>query len=242
MAPLATIAQFSQTTALEPQGVEFVDRRTGLRCIIDSPASRPHLWDAYLEGVARAYRSWGVEEAFNRAEVESGTSTNLFCVVLDDDGDVVAGHRVQGPYLAATQSHALEEWDGQPGLPPLTQAIEERLEGGLVEVKSAYVALRDERADGVANLLSRVGLIVTELTGARYMMATAAEHVLKRWSQGGGRIDRSVPAAPYPDERYRTQVMFWDRDRMHSDADPRLWPLMLLEYQTAFGETERAVG
>ncbi len=214
-------------------GARFVDRRTGYVCVIDTPARQPVLWARYLDGVERAYRTWGVEKAFDRRAVENGWSTTIFCAVTDDAGRVVAGHRVQGPYLAAAQSHALLEWNGQPGQHRLVNAIEGRLGDGLVEVKSAFVALEGRDAGHVANLLSRVGLIVMELTGARHMMATAASHVLARWSEGGGRIDQTVPATPYPDKRYATQVMFWDRERMAIDAEPELWPLMLKEYQGA---------
>lgn len=230
-------------TPLPEHGVEFVDRRTGVTCILDTPARRPDLWRQYLDGVERAYRSWGVEEAFDRHEVETGSSTTLFCAIVDDQtGRVVAGHRMQGTYSSAAESHALIEWAGQPSLHLLVDAIDSRLDGGLIEVKSAYVGLTDERAGGVANLLSRVGLIVMALTGARYMMATAAEHVLKRWSQGGGRIDRSIPATPYPGPQYRTQVMFWDRDRLRADAEPGLWPLMLTEFHEAFGSNLQSAG
>lgn len=212
----------------------FVDRNTGFICVIDTPARQPVLWSRYLNGVERAYREWGVEKAFDRRAIESGRSTTIFCAVIDDNGRVVAGHRVQGPYLVATHSHALVEWAGQQGQLQLVDAIERRLGDGLIEVKSAFVGIEGALAGKAANLLSRVSLILMEATGARYMMATAAEHVLARWSEGGGRIDLTVPATPYPDKRYSTKVMFWDRERMADDVEPGLWALMLDDLRLAF--------
>ncbi|MDF0532049.1 hypothetical protein P0W64_12120 [Tsukamurella sp. 8F] len=238
-APVIAVENARRSPSLLSEGVEFIDVRTGLRCVVDTPRRRPELWRAYLDGVDQAYRAWGVDEAFEREQVADGRSTTLFCVVVDggegDGGKVVAGHRTQGPYLAAAQSHALIEWAGQAGQRLVADAIEDRLSGGLAEVKSAYVEVHDARAGAVANLLSRVLPIVMELVGVRYMMATAADHVLARWSEGGGVLDDTVPATPYPDDRYRTRLMFWDRERLAVDAAPDVWPLMEDDFRRAFG-------
>lgn len=61
------------------------------------------------------------------------------------------------------------------------------------------------------------------------MMATAADHVLRRWQSGGGRVDESVPATPFPDDRYRTRLMWWDRARLNSLTSPETWQRMRRE-------------
>ncbi|GAA4384726.1 hypothetical protein [Tsukamurella soli] len=228
-------ANRAQTEYDRSINAEFVDRFTGLRCVVAAPNARPEVWHDYVDGVRAAYRSWGVDDAFDFAEVATGRSTTLFCAVLDDAGEVVAGHRVQGPYIAAAQSHALVEWAGQSGQRALVDAIEDRLAGGLVEVKSAFVSYKGREASAVANLLSRVSLSLMGLTGSRHMMATAAEHVLRRWEEGGGRVDWTVPPTPYPDPRYTTRVMFWDWNRMAADASADLWPTMVTEYEALGG-------
>ena len=51
-------------------------------------------------------------------------------------------------------------------------------------------------------------------------MATAAAHVLNRWRSSGGVVTAGIPAAPYPDERYQTKMMWWDRRDFVNHAEP----------------------
>jgi len=47
---------------------------------------------------------------------------------------------------------------------------------------------------------------------ARYVMGTVAAHAVKRWQTTGGVISSAVTPVAYPDERYRTVLMWWDRE------------------------------
>jgi hypothetical protein len=59
-----------------------------------------------------------------------------------------------------------------------------------------------------------------ELLGAQFILATAAAHVLDRWSTSGGVIATKIPAAAYPSDRYRTKMMWWDRRTFANHAEP----------------------
>ncbi len=59
------------------------------------------------------------------------------------------------------------------------------------------------------------------LLGVQFVMATAAAHVLDRWRASGGVVAATIPAVAYPDERYRTKMMWWDRSTLANHADPK---------------------
>jgi hypothetical protein len=55
---------------------------------------------------------------------------------------------------------------------------------------------------------------------AQFAMATSSSHVLDRWLSSGGLVVSRIPATPYPDERYRTKLMWWDRRTIANHAEP----------------------
>ncbi|GAA12046.1 hypothetical protein GOALK_048_00080 [Gordonia alkanivorans NBRC 16433] len=197
--------------------------------IAAAPGRERALWDRYLNGAAASYERHGCAAALDYDEVSTGAGTALFFAVLDDADQVRGGLRVQPRFSAAAQSHALVEWAGQPGQVQLVNAIESRLAGGIVEVKTAWVDESSPIARSVAGQLSRLGLVIMEMSGTDHMMATAADHVLRRWQSGGGRVDESVPPTPFPDERYRTRLMWWDRARIREHTSPETWRRMRME-------------
>ncbi|MBD0861915.1 hypothetical protein IA539_11910 [Gordonia sp. zg691] len=199
---------------------------TAYSVVAASPRREPDLWHEYLSGADASYHRHGCAAALEYDEVVTGVGTALFYAVLDQTGKVVGGLRVQPRFDAAAQSHALVEWAGQPGQVQLVNAIEERLAGGIVEVKTAWVDERSPIAATVAGQLSRLGLVIMEMAGVDHMMATAADHVLRRWQSGGGRVDESVSPTPFPDERYRTRLMWWDRARLTEHTSPETWRRM----------------
>ncbi|MEO9326915.1 hypothetical protein [Gordonia aurantiaca] len=197
--------------------------------VASAPRRESGLWQQYLDGAAKSYDRHGCAAALDYDEVLPGDGTALFFAVLDEADRVCGGLRVQPRFTAAAQSHALVEWAGRPGQVQLVNAIEARLAGGVVEVKTAWVDERSPIARSVAAQLSRLGLVIMEMSGTDHMMATAADHVLRRWESGGGRVDESVPPTPFPDERYRTRLMWWDRARLRERTSPETWRRMRME-------------
>ena len=151
---------------------------------------------------------------------------------------MLGGVRAQGPYAMVEQSHVLTEWKDSPGLAPVTDLLRSRLPHGIVEMKSAWV---DAGAAGrtVSNVLARTALPTLELTGSRYLFASAADHVLRLWESSGGRIDRAIPAAAYPSEQYRTVMMWWDMHTLALSARPEVWQSMVREAHSLRGDGQR---
>jgi hypothetical protein len=168
------------------------------------------LWAEYGRGAVRSYRRHGVECALDRPALHSGDDTALFFVALDADDTVLAGVRAKGPLSRPEDSHALIEWQGQPGRKAVHKMISDRIPHGVLELKSAWVAEDAERGPALAEAIARSGFHMMALFDAQFFMATAAAYVLNRWRSSGGVI-APIPATPYPDTRYQTKMMWWDR-------------------------------
>jgi hypothetical protein len=63
-------------------------------------------------------------------------------------------------------------------------------------------------------------------------LATAADHVLKAWNPSGGRIACHIAPTAYPDHRYATRMMWWDRTTILTDAEPAQATKMLTHLNT----------
>lgn len=226
------------------QQAEYVLRDDASDCtlVIGTPAAIPSIWTDYIDGAHRSYAAHGVEAALNYDTVRSGDTTRLFCAAIDHDDTVIGGLRIQGPYEHARQAHAIHEWSGHRGETELIDAVATRVSGGIIECKAAFVDVAGRRAHHLAVLLSRTPLFMTTITECRYMMATAADYVLARWAAGGGCIDTAVPTTPYPDTRYRTRAMFWDRHTMAHDAEPEVGRQMWADYHELFGAPSGLLG
>jgi hypothetical protein len=195
-------------------------RNPETRCtlVVSEPSAEPRLWRRYLAGALRSYRKHGVEHVLDIDAIRDGQDTTLFYTVLNDTADVLGGVRAKGPYRHADESHAVAEWEGQPAQRAVRKMISDRLPFGVVEMKSAWVA--DDGNRSVAKLLARTALPTMVLLDVQFVMATAATHVLDRWLSSGGVVASKIPAAPYPDRRYQTRMMWWDRRTFLDHAEP----------------------
>lgn len=210
-------------------GFGWRDHSTGCWVTASTPEAEPDLWHQYLDGAANSYRQHGLDWVLDLDHVRDGTDTALFFAAVDPDGRVVGGTRVVGPLRSPDDSHALEEWKGNPGLPLLRHMISNRLPFGVVEVKSAWVNSDQYGHRTLSKVLARTALPTMTLLGAQFVMATAAAHVLEQWQSSGGVVAHRVPAALYPNENYRTKVMWWDRRTLATHAEPAQFKLMYAE-------------
>jgi hypothetical protein len=67
--------------------------------------------------------------------------------------------------------------------------------------------------------LARSGFHAMALMDLQFCMATSAPHVLNRWRSSGG-VVAPIPPTPYPDDRYQTRMMWWDRRTFANHAEP----------------------
>ncbi|MFC7672397.1 hypothetical protein ACFQWH_04910 [Mycolicibacterium sp. GCM10028919] len=211
-----------------PENISWWDRDSRSTMVISTPALDPALWSEYLCCAERSYRKHGVEKALDAAAIADGADTALFWALVDDDGVMLGGVRAKGPLTGADDSHAVVEWAGHEGLPMVRKMIDDRAPFGILEMKSAWTTDDRTRAGLVSTALARSGFHALELMGIQFCMATSAPHILERWGSSGG-VVAPIPAAPYPDERYRTKMMWWDRRTFANHAEPEQLSKILRE-------------
>lgn len=211
------------------RGSGWRDQATGCWIAASTPEAEPELWDQYLKGALRSYRRHGLEWVLDIDAVRDGADTTLFFAAVGPDGQVVGGTRVVGPLRSPEDSHALEEWNDNPGRSALRHMIANRLPFGVVEIKSAWADSHGYGSRALTRVLARTALPTMTLLGAQFAMATAAAHVLEQWRSSGGVVAGRIPAAAYPNEDYRTKVMWWDRRTIATHAEPAQFKLMCAE-------------
>ena len=139
--------------------------------------------------------------------------------MLDRTGSVVGGIRAIGPLTSPDETHAVVEWADHPGLPAVRKMISDRIPFGVVEMKSAWVTDAPDRSRALTASLARTGCQVLAVLGVQFALATGAQHVLARWRSSGG-VVAPIRSVSYPDERFRTKLMWWDRQTVANLAAP----------------------
>ena len=186
---------------------------------IARPSDNDALWQEYLAGAERSYRRHGISAAIDVDAIRRSCDTTLFWTMLDATATVVGGIRAIGPLSSPDETHAVAEWAGQPGLPMVRKMIADRIPFGVVEMKSAWVTDDPGRSRRLTGSLARAGCHVLAVLGVQFCMATCAHQVMARWRSSGG-VVAPIEPTPYPDERYRTKMMWWDRRTIAGLAAP----------------------
>lgn len=210
------------------QSFSWWDPNAECTLVMSQPAIDRDLWLEYLRGAARSYRKHGVERALDVPAIRSGDDTTMFWATVDTAGRVIGGVRAKGPLRSADDSHSVIEWAGRPGLQEVRKMITDRVPFGVLEMKSAFVTDDADRNRAVTRALARSGFHAMALMDLQFCMATSAPHVLDRWRSSGG-VVAPIPATPYPDERYRTKMMWWDRRTFANHAEPDQVSKILIE-------------
>ena len=196
--------------------------------VLSRPELDRALWEEYLRGAEQSYRRHGVERALDAAAVKEGCDTAMFWATLDVTGRVVGGLRAKGPLTSADDSHATIEWSGQPGLPAVRKMIDDRVPFGVLELKSAWTTDDRDKAGRLSQALARTPFHAMTLMDVQFCMATSAPHVLEKWRTSGA-VVAPIHATPYPDERYRTKMMWYDRRTFANHAEPEQIPKIMRE-------------
>lgn len=236
--PFTELSDSSYGTMTE--SISWWDSDSRSTMVISTPELDPGTWQEYLREAERSYRRHGVENALEIDQIADGADTALFWTLVDDDGALLGGVRAVGPLTGAEDSHAVLEWAGQPGQAAVRKMIDDRAPFGVLEMKTAWTTEDRGRARSASTALARSAFHAMELLGVQFCMATSAPHVLARWGSSGG-VVAPIPAAPYPDERYLTKMMWWDRRTFANHADPEQVPKILREIATVAGQAAVAL-
>lgn len=218
------------------------DVETRCTVIVAAPAQEPQLWDDYLEGAYRSYRRHGVERVLDLDAVRGGRDTRLFYAAIGEDGNVVGGTRISKPLRSAEESVAVAEWAGQRGLKAVRALIADRLPFGVVEGKTAWVDANQGQRGALFRMLVRTAPLTLHLLNVRFLLSTGAAHVLENWRSSGGKVASHIPAAPYPDDRYQTKLIWWDRSTIANDVAPQQLAQMKNELREVIRQAERLGG
>jgi hypothetical protein len=187
--------------------------------VLSQPAVDPELWEEFSRSAEHSYRKHGVECALDVDMLRCGADTIMFCAAIDDGGRMAGGLRAIGPLRSPDDSHAVVEWAGQPGEQAVRAMISDRIPFGVMEMKTGWVADGSDRDRPVTTALARSGFYMSTFFGYQFFMATAATYVLNRWRTSGG-VVAPIPATPYPNERYQTKMIWWDRHDFMKHAEP----------------------
>lgn len=202
------------------------------RMVVATPTAAPSLWRTFVDGALASYRRFDVERALEYDKIREGIGTKLFFATLDEDQTVVGGARTAGQMTKVTDAHAMLEWDGRDGASAVRHLVFKKLLAGVVEIKSAWVMPDKSRAGALTTALARTPIHAMDLLDIRFALATSADHVLTKWSTSGGVVAADIPATPYPDDRYRTRIMSWDRRNYLRQAAPAQRPKIRAELRT----------
>jgi hypothetical protein len=187
--------------------------------IMATPTAEPELFAHYHRGAVESYARFGVADALDADMGRCADDTALFWVLTDLGGVVVGGVRAKGPLLVPEDSHALIEWAGHDGESAVREMIATRIPHGIIEMKAAWLAKEPSGGRQRAKMIARSGFHAMAVYDIDYCMATSAAHILQQWSSSGGVI-AAIPATPYPDARYATKMMWWDRRTFSAHGDP----------------------
>lgn len=210
------------------QRLSWGDSDTDCTLVISQPSTDPALWADYALGAQLNYRKHGVDYALDVEALRNGADTIMFLAVINRAARMVAGVRAKGPLRSADDSHALVEWAGQPGQEAVRNMINDRAPFGILEMKSAWVTDDPDQNRGLTAVLARSGFHMMALLDVQFCMATAAGYVLNRWRSSGG-VVAAIPSTPYPDERYQTKMMWWNRRNFVNYAEPEQVSKVLTE-------------
>jgi hypothetical protein len=83
----------------------------------------------------------------------------------------------------------------------------------------------------LTGVLARFPLHSTMLLNSQFAMATSAAHVLATWRTSGGVVASKIPPTPYPDERYQTEMMWWNRSTFVNHAQHKQVSTTLEEFR-----------
>lgn len=198
-------------------GASVWDERCDVRFEINRPIDRQDLWESYLSGAIASYRKHGVELALDLPSIRTGATTSLFTVGVDSNGNVVSGMRVQGPLRSSDDAHITEEFSGSPVVRAI---IDEAAPFGVIEIKGCWVDSAIEGRAAVSDALARCYVHAMDALDAQFACCSVAAHAVRRWQSTGGQLVKGLAPVPYPDDRYETVMLWWDRTTVHSFADP----------------------
>jgi len=200
-------------------GSSFVDQESGVRFEGHHPLERPDLWKIYLNEAEGIFRSRGFEGTLRRLELEDGNGVSLFILGFDADGAAVAGVRFHGPLEGSHQAAIIEEMASSPEIGVIRDLIEQEIRLGAVELKGAWSKGAAVVGTRLVSALSRSVTHGMNWLGAEFAIAAVSDTLMPVGDVTGA-IQVGTQWVPFPDERYRTIAVSWQRGRTYELSTP----------------------
>jgi molybdopterin/thiamine biosynthesis adenylyltransferase len=173
----------------------------------------------YLNEAEGKYRSHGFEGTLRRQELEDGEGVPLFFVGFTPEGEPVVGVRFHGPLEGSHQAFLIEEMAASPEIDDIRALIDKEIRLGALEVKGAWS--KGTAVTGV-RLVAAISRSVTHAMnwlGAEFAIAAVSDTLVAVGSPAGGRMVGTA-WVPFPDDRYRTVCVSWERSRTYELSTP----------------------
>jgi molybdopterin/thiamine biosynthesis adenylyltransferase/nitroreductase len=196
-----------------------VDQESGVRFEGHHPLERPDLWKVYLNEAEGIFRSRGFEGTLRRLELEEGNDVSLFLLGFDPDGNAVAGVRFHGPLEGPHQAAIIEEMASSPEIAMIHDLIEQEIRLGAVEVKGAWSKGASVVGSRLLTAISRSVTHGLNWLGAEFAIAAVSDTLMPVGTVTGG-VQVGTHWVPFPDERYQTIAISWQRGRTYELATP----------------------
>jgi molybdopterin/thiamine biosynthesis adenylyltransferase/nitroreductase len=196
-----------------------VDQESGVRFEGHHPLERPDLWKVYLNEAEGIFRSRGFEGTLRRLELEEGNDVSLFLLGFDAEGNAVAGVRFHGPLEGAHQAAIIDEMATSPEIGVIHDLIDQEIRLGAVEVKGAWSKGAAVVGSRLLTAISRSVTHGLNWLGAEFAIAAVSDTLMPVGTVTGG-VQVGTHWVPFPDERYRTIAISWQRGRTYELATP----------------------
>jgi molybdopterin/thiamine biosynthesis adenylyltransferase len=200
-------------------GSSFVDQDSGVRFEGHHPLERPDLWKIYLNEAEGKYRSHGFEGTLRRQELEDGHDVPLFFLGFNTEGEPVAGVRFHGPLEGSHQAFLMEEMADSPEIEDIQALIEREIRLGTIEVKGAWSKGAAVTGVRLIAAITRSATHAMNWLGTEFAIAAVSDTLEEVGTPAGGR-KFGTASVPYPDERYRTICVSWERSRSYELCTP----------------------
>jgi molybdopterin/thiamine biosynthesis adenylyltransferase len=200
-------------------GSSFVDQDSGVRFEGHHPLERPDLWKMYLNEAEGTYRSHGFEGTLRRQELEDGEGVPLFFLGFSPEGEPVAGVRFHGPLEGSHQAFLVEEMAASSEIDDIRAMIDKEIRLGALEVKGAWSKGATVTGVRLIAAITRSATHAMNWLGAEFAIAAVSDTLVAVGTPAGGRMVGTA-SVPFPDDRYRTVCVSWDRSRSYELCTP----------------------
>ncbi len=208
-----------ETVALRYRyGASFIDEASGVRFEGHHPLERPDLWRRYLDDAEGKYRSFGFESTLRRRDLEEGRGVPLFFVGFAPDGEAVAGLRFHGPLEDRWGAALMDELCTLPEIDEIGELIDREARMGVVEAKGGWARGASVLGVRMVATISRMMTHAAVWLGAERTIAAVSDKLIPVGKVAGGEV-LSRNWVAFPDERYRTYAVTWQRGRSYDLAD-----------------------